>query len=229
MPNGARKHVAERKRISVLVAEDALVIRRALRKMLEELTELSVVGDSSIRELVNHASRLQPDVVLINVVDPTLKHVELTKSLRQLPKSPEVILMSQYKHPEFIRAFFEAGGGGCLVTEVDNSTLVAAVRRVAAGRKYIDSNVSDEAVVAMVGGGGRPRAILSPREREVLRFLALGYTYKDTAKAMGISVASVETYRARIIEKLDLRGRADLIRYALLSGILHPEDESSAA
>lgn len=223
------KRSPEAKGITVLIAEDAPIIRSALRKMFEDFVGLSVVGDSSIASVINQARKLRPRVVLINVVDPVVEHSELTKSLRQLPNGPEVLLMSQFKHPEVIRTFFAAGGGACLVTEVDNSTLLAAIRRVATGRKYIDPHVSDEAVVAMVGESGVPRAVLSRREREVVRFLASGKTYKETAQAMGISVATVETYRARIVEKLDLRGRAELIRYALLSGILRADQESTAA
>ncbi|MGH9641156.1 MAG: LuxR C-terminal-related transcriptional regulator [Terriglobales bacterium] len=216
-------------RIAVLIAEDAPIIRSALRIMLEDFVELSVIGDSSVADVITRARKLRPRVVLINVVDPTIRHSEMTKSLRELPNGPEIVLMSQFKHPEVIRTFYAAGGGACIVTEVGSSALLAAIRRVATGRKYIDPNISDEAVVAMVGESGLPRAVLSRREREVLRFLASGKTYKEAAQELGISVASVETYRTRIVEKLDLRSRAELIRYALLSGILRAGDESDAA
>ena len=229
MREGSRKHTGAVRKISVLIAEDASLIRRPLRKLLEGLSELSVVADCPIRELIDQARKSLPEVALINVVDPTVRHVELTRSLRQLSKSVEVILMSQFKHPEIIRNFFGAGGGACLETEVANTTLLAAIRRVAAGRKYIDPDVSDEAVVAMVGDKGRPHAILSRREREVLRLLASGYTYKEAAQTLRISPATVETYRERINEKADIRSRAELVRYALLHRILPAGGEASVA
>src|SRR5690349_18107186 len=216
MRKSSGKRTGETSKISVVLAENSSLSRRALRKLLEGFSELSVIGDCPITVLMTHARKVQPDVALINVVDPTPTDVELTRFLRQLPKSVEVILMSQYKHPEVIRSFFEAGGGACLVTEVGDATLLAAIHRVAAGRKYIDPDISNEAVVAMLGDGRRPRAMLSRREQQLLGLLASGYTYKEAAHTLGISAATVETYRARIMEKLDLRSRPELIRYALL-------------
>lgn len=216
---------------TVLLGEDASILRSALRSMLEDIDEVEVVGDVPVSDLPRAAEKFKPDVVLISATDPVLRHIPLVKDLVRLPKRPGVIYLSRFKYPSFLREFFMSGGSACILDRASVSTFSAAVRRVAAGRNYIDPDVSDEMVVALAGDRGRPRGgVLSRREEEVLRLIAHGYTQKEIAKKMGISPTTVETYSARIREKLDLRERSDLVRYAMTRGtVIKIVDEDDAA
>ena len=217
------------KQFTTLVGEEASIIRAALRAMLAQIEGVRMVGDVRIDDLVETGRKLEPDLVLMSVPYPQPRYISIAKALAGLPKSPGVMILSRFKDPEFLHDFFKAGGSACIFDGAPVTTLSAAFRRVAAGGKYIDPDVSDETVVALIGEPGRPRAgALSRREEEVLRSMAQGYTQKEIAQELGISPATVETYRARIAEKLDLHGRSDLVRYALLRGILKADDGDAA-
>lgn len=216
--------------VSILLAEDASIIRSALRAMLEKINDVSVVGDVTVPELVKAATRIQPDVVLISATHPRREHLPVIRTITKLPKRPGVAYLSRYKYADFLREFFMSGGSACILDRGAVSTLSAAIRRVAAGRNYIDPDVSDEMIVALVGERGRPRTgALSQREEDVLRLIAHGYTQKEIAQKMGISPSTVDTYASRLREKLDLRERSDLVRYAMTSGIVSVGSEHDVA
>jgi two-component system response regulator NreC len=216
--------------VSILLAEDASIIRSALRAMLEKINDVSVVGDVTVPELVKAATRIQPDVVLISATHPRREHLPVIRTITKLPKRPGVAYLSRYKYADFLREFFMSGGSACILDRGAVSTLSAAIRRVAAGRNYIDPDVSDEMIVALVGERGRPRTgALSKREEDVLRLIAHGYTQKEIAQKMGISPSTVDTYASRLREKLDLRERSDLVRYAMTSGIVSVGSEHDVA
>jgi two-component system response regulator NreC len=157
------------------------------------------------------------------------RHIPVVKDLVRLSKRPGVIYLSRFKYASFLREFFMSGGSACILDRASLSTFSTALRRVAAGRNYLDPEVSDEMFVALVGDRVRPRSgILSRREEEVLRLIAHGYTQKEIAKKMAISPTTVETYSARIREKLDLRERSDLVRYAMTRGIVNKTEGDAA-
>jgi DNA-binding NarL/FixJ family response regulator len=216
--------------ITLLVGEDAPIIRAALTRLLRDHPELSVIGEVHTNELLKITREQLPDVVLISAVYPEARFLPLVQSILRLPKSPAVMMVATYKRPEHVREFFRIGGSGCVLTRAPIATMFAAIRRIAAGRKYIDPEVSDEVVIALVGDRGRPRrGVLSPREEQTLELLARGYTLKEVAQKMQVRPSTVETFRARIAEKLDLHGRADFVRYALARAILKPDEEDSGA
>jgi DNA-binding NarL/FixJ family response regulator len=216
--------------ITLLVAEDASIIRRALRSMFEKMEGVLVTKDVAVLEVVEAARELRPDVIVISATDPQSSHLPLIKELAESSKRAGVVYLSRFKHAWFLREFFLKGGAACVLDRASLDILSTAIRRAAAGRHYIDPDVSDEIVVALVGDGGRPKAgALSRREEEVLRLIASGHTHKETARKMGISPSTVETYSSRIREKLDLQERSDLIRYAMTRGILKAPRETEVA
>ena len=216
--------------ISLMVAEDAPVIRRALRSMFEKMEGVLVTKDVAVPEVVEAARKLRPDVIVISATDPQPSHLPLVKELTELSTRVGVVYLSRFKHAWFLREFLLHGGGACVLDRASLDILSTAIRRVAAGRHYLDPEVSDELVVALVGDAGRPKAgALSRREEEVLRLIASGYTHKEIAQKMKISPSTVETYSSRIREKLDLQERPDLIRYAMTRGIVKDPGESDAA
>lgn len=206
--------------VTLLLAEDAPIIRTALRSMFENMEGISVIGDSAVSQMVQTAGKLRPSIIVISAIDPQPWHVPLIKAISELPKRPAVMYLSRYKHASFLSEFFRNRGAACILDRASVETLTTAVRRVAAGRHYVDPDVSDEIVLALVGDIGRPRRVLSRREEGVLRLTASGHTHKEVAGTMGISPTTVQTYINRIRKKLDLKERSDLVRYALTRGIL---------
>jgi two-component system, NarL family, response regulator NreC len=214
--------------ITLLLAEDAPIIRTALRSMFENMEGISVLGDSPVSQMVETVRKLRPSIIVISSINPQPWHLPLIKAISELPKRSAVMYLSRYKHASFLREFFRNRGAACILDRASVGTLSMAIRRVAAGRYYVDPDVSDEIVFALVGEIGRPRRVLSRREEGVLRLIASGYTHKETARKMGISPTTVETYSNRIRKKLDLKDRSDLVRYALTRGILTDTIEGGA-
>jgi DNA-binding NarL/FixJ family response regulator len=218
------------KRITVLLSEEASIFRAALRAMLEQIDGVSVVGTVRVDDVTETARKLEPDVVLLSVTDPQPRHALIVKTLASQADPPAVVLLSRDRHPDSLREFFRAGGAARILDKASVAEMATAIRRAAAGRKYIDPEISDEVVAGLVGEPGRARAgALSRREEEVLRLMAHGYAHKEIAQKLGITPATVETYRARIAEKLDLHGRPEFIRYALRRGLLRAHDHEPDA
>ena len=216
--------------ITVLLGEDAALIRAALGKLLRDADALTVVGEVALAELLDAARKKQPDVIVISAVYPLDRHLPLIDSLLRLRNHPAVMMISTYKRPDFLRQFFSIGASACILTGAATELMLRAIRRIAAGRKYIDPDVSDEAIIALAGDQGRPRrGLLSRREELALALLARGYTLKEAAKRMRVSPSTVQTFRNRIAEKLDLHGRTDFVRYALAAGILKPDEQDEGA
>lgn len=212
--------------ITVLLGEDAPLIRAALGKLLQGEDAVSVIGEVPTGELLDLARKLQPDVVVISAVYPLDRHLPIINSLLRLGKSPAVMMVSTYKRPTFLREFFSIGASACVLTGATTEIMLTAIRRIAAGRKYLDPDVSDAVIIALAGDRGRPRrGVLSAREEQTLELLARGYTIKEVAQKMRVSPSTVQTFHDRVAEKLDLHGRADFVRYALASGILNPDEE----
>jgi two-component system response regulator NreC len=206
--------------ITLLLAEDAPIIRTALRSMFDNMEGISVIGDSPVSQLVEAVRKLRPNVIVISSVSPQPWHLPLIKEVSERPKRSAVMYLSRFKHASFVHEFFEDGGAACILDRASVETLSTAIRRVAAGRYYVDPDVSDEIVLALVGDNGRPRRVLSRREEGVLRLIASGHTHKEIARTMRISPTTVQTYINRIRRKVDLKERSDLVRYALTRGIL---------
>jgi DNA-binding NarL/FixJ family response regulator len=168
--------------ITLLLAEDAPIIRTALRSMFENMQGISVLADSPVSQMVETVRKLRPSIVVISSINPQPWHLPLIKAISELPKRSAVMYLSRYKHASFLREFFRNRGAACILDRASVETLSMAIRRVAAGRHYVDPDVSDEIVLALVGDIGRPRRVLSRREEGVLRLIASGHTHKEIAR-----------------------------------------------
>jgi two-component system, NarL family, response regulator NreC len=213
--------------IRVLVVDDHAVVRSGLRLLLESEEDIEVVGEAGdVREAVLEARSTHPDVVLMDVVMPDMNGIDgMPKVLVEAPEA-KVLFLSMQDDPRYVREAFEAGASGYVLKEAADTELVAAVREVAHGGRYVHPELGARLAVAQVEELARAEADpLSDREREVLRLLALGHTNHEIAEMLFISVRTAETHRAHIMQKLRLSTRAELVRYALDQGLL----ESSGA
>jgi two-component system, NarL family, response regulator NreC len=223
----------ERKaRVRVLLADDHPVVRRGLRLVIDAELDLEVSGEASTaEEAVRLAASTQPDVVLLDITMPGGGGIGALEPLRAVSAGSAVLILTMHEDLEYLRVALASGAKGFLLKNADGGELVAAIRAVHHGRTYVDPTLAGAALRGVLGAPGRgaangPTALLSPRELEVLGQLALGYTNKEVASRLSVGVKSVETYRARLSEKLGLSGRAELVRYAIENGLVVTEKGS---
>jgi two-component system response regulator NreC len=213
--------------IKVLIVDDHAVVRSGLRLLLEAEDDMTVVGEAgTAREAVFELRSSQPDVVLMDVAMPGGSGIDVIPQLLHEAPETKILMLSMQDDPSYVRQAFDAGASGYVLKEAADAEVVAAVRDVAEGRSYVNPALGARLVAAESEARKRAEADpLSDREREVLRLLALGHTNQEIAKMLYISVRTAETHRAHIMQKLNLRSRADLVRHALASGLLDAPDE----
>ena len=206
----------------MLIVDDHAVVRSGLRLVLEAADDLEPVGEAgSAREAIFEARSTKPDVVLMDVMMPDQSGIEVLPQLLHEHPEAKVLVLSMQDDPRYVREAFEAGASGYVLKEAADAEVVAAIREVAGGGRYVHPELGARLVAAETAERRRAEADpLSDREREVLRLLALGHTNQEIAKQLYISVRTAETHRAHIMQKLRLSSRAELVRYALEQGLL---------
>jgi DNA-binding NarL/FixJ family response regulator len=206
----------------VLIVDDHAVVRSGLRLLLEAEEDLEVCGEAgTVPEAVLEARSARPDVILMDVVMPGQSGIEGAPAVLREAPGARLLILSMQDDPRYVREAFAEGASGYVLKEAADSELVAAVREVAAGGRYVHPALG--ARLAAADADERHRAEtdpLSEREREVMRLLALGHTNQEIAKLLYISVRTAETHRAHIMQKLRLSTRAELVRHALEQGLL---------
>jgi two-component system response regulator NreC len=203
--------------IRVLIVDDHAVVRSGLHLLLDADDGIEVVGEAGdVRTAVFEAREKKPDVVLMDVVMPGQSGIEgLPLVLKEAPEA-KVLVLSMQDDPRYVREAFAAGASGYVLKEAVDAEVVAAVREVAGGGRYVHPALGARLVAAEAEEQARVEADpLSEREREVMRLLALGHTNQEIATMLYISVRTAETHRAHIMQKLRLSSRAELVRYAI--------------
>jgi two-component system response regulator NreC len=208
--------------IRVLVVDDHAVVRSGLRRILDVEEDIETVGEAANAErAIFEAMGHKPDVVLMDVTMPGQSGVEVLPALLQSVPETRVLILSMHDDPGYVRAAFEAGASGYVLKEAADSEVVTAVRAVAGGQRYVHPALGAKLIEAESEERRRAEADpLSEREREILRLLALGHTNQEIAGMLYISVRTAETHRAHIMQKLRLTSRAELVRYALDTGLI---------
>jgi two-component system, NarL family, response regulator NreC len=206
----------------VLIVDDHAVVRSGLRLLIDAEDDLETAGEAaSAREAIFEARSLKPDVILLDVVMPEQSGLDAVPQLVHENPDAKVLVLSMQDEPRYVREAFETGASGYVLKEAADSELVAAIREVAKGGRYVHPELGARLVAAETEERRRAEEDpLSEREREVLRLLALGHTNQEIAKQLFISVRTAETHRAHIMQKLRLTNRAELVRYALDQGLL---------
>jgi len=207
--------------VRVLVVDDHAVVRAGLRRVLDSESDIETVGeaanaDGAVLEAIEH----RPDVVLMDVMMPGKSGIEGMPALMQAVPDAKVLFLSMQDDPHYVHEAFDAGASGYVLKDAADKEVVAAVRVVAGGDRYVHPALGARLVEAAAAERNREVDPLSEREREVLRLLALGHTNQEIAKLLYISVRTAETHRAHIMRKLELSSRAELVRHALSEGLL---------
>jgi DNA-binding NarL/FixJ family response regulator len=218
-------------KIRVLLADDHAVVRAGLQRLIDAEPDMEIVDQAADTHTAAHKVREKnPDVLILDLSMPGGNSIRLIEQLRQECPRTRVLVLTMHDEPAYLHAVVAAGGCGYIVKTAPVAELLSAIRAVHAGRLVVDLTLREgvmqnpaghEAVRAPKSDNGASQ-YLSQREREVVELLAQGHTSQKVADQLFVSVKTVETYRARIAEKLGLRSRADLVRYAEEVGLLAP-------
>jgi DNA-binding NarL/FixJ family response regulator len=208
--------------IRILLADDHGVLRAGLRVLLNAEPGLQVVGEAaSGHETLRVAGELRPDIVLLDLSLPDLNGIEVTRRLKASLPETHVLILTLHEDERLLREAMQVGAAGYIIKRAVEAELINAVRAVWRGDLYVHPAMT-RALLRKDSFASDERAVepLTPRDVEVLRLIAQGYTNREAAGVLGISVRTVESHRANIMDKLGLRGRAELVRYAREHGLL---------
>jgi DNA-binding NarL/FixJ family response regulator len=215
--------------ITVLLADDHAVVRDGLRYLLDAQPDIRVIGDAaSGLEAVRRTIESQPDVVVMDIAMPELNGIEATRRIVTECPAVRVVILSMHATAEHVYRALQAGARGYVLKASAGAEVVAAVRSVHAGQRYLTPHVSDLVVddylrQRTAAGAADPLDRLSPREREILQLVAEGHTSADIAGRLSLSPKSVDTYRSRLMAKLGIDNLPDLTRFAIRHGLISLE------
>jgi DNA-binding NarL/FixJ family response regulator len=221
------------KKITVLLADDHMVVRQGLRALLTTEEDIEVIGEAETgREAVDLARQLQPNIVLMDIVMPSLNGLEAARQIcKQVPAS-KVLILSSYSDDEYVQRLNEIGAKGYLIKQSAADDLLRAVREVQKGKKAFSPSIASRFQDVNRNSSGNPSSNepaqanrLTPREAESLQLIAEGKTNKEIAAELGISAKTVEKHRQQVMNKLRIHDVAGLTRYALSKGIIKSSTE----
>jgi len=208
--------------IRVLLADDHTVVREGIRSLLER-EKLTVVGEASNgREAVTAAQATQPDVAVLDLTMPILNGFDAARELLKVSPSTRSILLTMHDEDRYVLEALRAGLKGYVLKTQAAGEVAQAVRDVNRGGIYLSPGISSAVVDAYLNRMEVPADPLTPRERQVLQLVAEGKTTKEIAQLIGVGTKTAESYRARLMQKLDIHQTAGLVRYAIRQGMLQP-------
>jgi DNA-binding NarL/FixJ family response regulator len=215
--------------IRILLADDHTLVRAGIRALVEKLPAVKVIGEAKDgREAVLIVRELEPDLVLMDIAMPGLNGLEATARISKEVPKVRVIILSMYANEEYVREAIEAGAAGYLVKRSAAVELERAITAVGAGEKYFSPLVSANDIKDRGGRLSADRAWierLTPRQREILQLIAERHTTKEIAAILNISVKTVETHRAQLMQRLTIHDVPGLVRFAIRAGLVSLEDE----
>jgi two-component system, NarL family, response regulator NreC len=219
-------------KIRVLIADDHAILRAGLRMLIDSQPDMKVIAEApNGEEAVRLAGVEHPDVVILDITMPGGGGLRAVPEILKVCSSTRVLLLTMHEEPAYLRTALASGAAGYVLKKSVDANLLAGIRSVHKGRSYVDSELASALIqhaLPDLGQPGRADEVLSERELQVLKLVAEGFSSREIAEQIYIGVKTVETYRARFAEKLGLKSRADLVRYALEVGLLSPERFSVA-
>ena len=210
-------------RLRVLLAEDHTLVRAGIRALLESLENVEVVGEASDgREALRLAATQHPDILLMDITMKELNGLEAAARLARERPAIRVIMLSMHADPVYVRQALQAGAAGYLLKGADVTELELALKAVTRGDVYLSPSISRDLVGNMLHGkppAENPLDELTPRQREILQLVAEGRTTKEIAGRLDLSIKTVETHRAQLMERLDIHDVAGLVKFAIRAGL----------
>ena len=217
--------------IRVLLAEDHTIVRKGLRSLLDGEADIEVVGEAADgREAVGKVQLLLPDVVLMDIAMPALNGLEATRQIRHRFPEVKVLILTMHANEEYIFQILRAGASGYVVKQAAPTELISAIHAACRGESFLSPSISRTVIEeyiqqAKATAGEDSLDKLTPREREVLQLIAEGHPNREIAEVLHISVKTVETHRANLMNKLDLHSAAELTQYAIRKGVIGSDQQ----
>jgi len=211
-------------RLRVLLADDHVTVRHGLKLLIDGQPDMIVVAEASEGgEAVRLAQQLKPDVVVMDISMPGVNGLAATRTLREVRPGAAIVTLTRHGDDAYLQELLRAGASGYVLKQSAPTELLQAIRAVAAGGQYLDSTLTGRVTARLLGKKGASKATgvaLSDREADILRLIASGYSNKEIAARLALSVKTVEAHKANAMRKLDMTGRIDIVKYALLQGWL---------
>ncbi len=208
-------------KLRIIIADDHTLMRAGLVTLMARMTDVEVVGEASNgREAVKMARDLAPDIALMDIAMPELNGLEAADRVHRDTPKTKVIILSMHANEEYVAQALKAGASGYLLKDAATTELDMAIRVVAQGQFYLSPSISRQVVDSYLKGGPTGLDLLSPRQREILQLIAEGKSTRDIAEALHLSVKTIETHRAQLMERLEIYDTASLVKYALRKGLI---------
>jgi DNA-binding NarL/FixJ family response regulator len=209
--------------IRVLLADDHSIVRAGLRRIIEESVDIEVIAEADDgRSAIQLARETKPDVAVIDISMPGLDGLEVISQLRNNMPAMPIIMLTMHEEEQYVVRAIEAGAMGYVTKRSAPEHIVKAIHQVIGGSRYLTAEASEALALRIARGAGSRSSLdsLSNRELQVLRRLAMGHTNQEIASAYGISIKTVDTYRLRLLKKLNLRNNAELSRFAMQNRLI---------
>ncbi len=214
-------------KINILIVDDHAVLRAGLKLLLNAQHDMEVIGETgSGREALQRVSELQPRVVLLDLSLEDMNGLEILPELKGMIPEVKVLILTMHDNQDYLHQALERGGDGYILKKAADIELLTAIRAVHRNEVYLDPSLTKAVLNSLYNGyrqeqsEGDSKELLSGREKEVLRLVALGHTNKQIAEKLLVSIKTVESHKARIREKLNMNFRSDLVKYAIEKGLL---------
>jgi len=212
-------------RLRILLADDHVTVRQGLKMLIDSQDDMTVVSEASDgAAAVEQARTLRPDVVVMDISMPGMNGLVATRTLKQIQPDSVIVILTRHGDDAYLQELLRAGADGYVLKQSAASQLLQAIRATAVRGQYLDSALTARVTAGFLAKSGRKAQAtgvsLSERESEVLRLIAAGYSNKEIAAQLELSVKTVEVHKANAARKLGLKGRIDIVKYALLQGWL---------
>jgi DNA-binding NarL/FixJ family response regulator len=211
--------------LRILLADDHVTVRHGLKLLIDGQPDMHVISEASDGDAaVRHAQELKPDVIVMDISMPGTNGLVATRKLKQLQPGIAIVTLTRHGDDAYLQELLRAGVSGYVLKQSAPTELLQAIRAAAAGGQYLDSTLTSRVTAKLLAkdgkGPSKASASLSDRESDVLRLIASGYSNKEIAARLNLSVKTVEAHKANAMRKLDLNGRIDIVKYAVLQGWL---------
>lgn len=211
---------------TILLADDHRLVREGLRKLIEEREDLRVVAEATTgQEAIELCEKLRPDLVLMDISMPGLSGIDATRRICKSTPGTKVLILSMHDNQGYVEEVLRSGASGYVLKDSAASDLLQAIDAVRGGDSFLSPTVTQQVVDALARPADRPLAAasqLTDREREVLTLIAEGLSSKEIAQKLGVSLKTIESHRANLMDKLDIHKVSGLVRFAIRAGLVAP-------
>ncbi|MBI3014144.1 MAG: response regulator transcription factor [Candidatus Tectomicrobia bacterium] len=215
-------------KIRVIIADDHALLREGIKALLGAFTDIEVVGEACDgREAIEKVKALSPHVVLMDIAMPGLGGLEATLEIRKIAPETRILILTQYDNKEYVYRFLKAGAAGYVLKKAAAAELVDAIRATYRGEAFLHPAIAQEVISGFLNhrepGDGDTYESLTDREKQVFKLVAEGYTNREIAESLGISVKTAMAHRTNVMQKLGFHNRTELVKYAIQRGVIRVE------